>query len=157
MLKEGDRDSLFAVFSIVVSLMLLYEAKKPYYEAGVADSGFSPVFFPLILIYVWLGLSILLLTRGLIRRKKQQPTKIQISFIKPLKGFLIVCIYAYLIPILGFYLASVIFSLIFMTVFGYRSKLPLLIISFIFPLLLWYIFTFLLNLSLPVSPWHVRI
>jgi len=157
MLKEGDRDSIFALFSIAVSLILLYEAKKPYYEAGVADLGVSPVFFPLLLIYIWLVLSILILTRGLILRKKQQPTKIQINFIKSLKGFLIVCLYAYLMPILGFYLASVFFSLSFMTVFGYQRKFPLLTISFLFPLLLWYIFTFLLNVSLPVSPWFFRI
>lgn len=157
MLKEGDRDVGFSLLSIAISLALLYEGYRPKYEAGAGDYGFSPVFLPLILIYAWLGLSVLILLRGLALRKKQANTGAKIDLSRSVIGFLLTCAYAFLMLKIGFFAASVLYAFSFMTILGYRRKIPLLGVSVIFPALMWYVFTFLLNVSLPVSPWFSRI
>jgi putative tricarboxylic transport membrane protein len=157
MLKDGDRDVAFSLLSIAISLALLYEGYRPKYEAGAGDYGFSPVFLPLILIYTWLGLSVLILMRGLALRKKQANTGAKIDLSRSVIGFLLTCAYAFLMLKIGFFAASVLYAFSFMTILGYRRKIPLLGVSVIFPALMWYVFTFLLNVSLPVSPWFSRI
>ena len=147
----------FSLLSIAISLALLYEGYRPKYEAGAGDYGFSPVFLPLILIYAWLGLSVLILLRGLALRKKQANTGAKIDLSRSVIGFLLTCAYAFLMLKIGFFAASVLYAFSFMTILGYRRKIPLLGVSVIFPALMWYVFTFLLNVSLPVSPWFSRI
>jgi putative tricarboxylic transport membrane protein len=157
MLKDGDRDVAFSLLSIAISLALLYEGYRPKYEAGAGDYGFSPVFLPLILIYGWLGLSVLILLRGLVLRKKQETTGVKIDLSRSVTGFVLTCAYAFLMSQIGFFAASVLYAFAFMTILGYRRTIPLLAVSIIFPALMWYVFTFLLNVSLPLSPWFSRI
>lgn len=157
MLKDADRDIGFSVFSIAVAIALLYESYLPKYAAGAGDYGFSPVFFPTILIYLWLTLSVLILLKGLATRSRQDQAKSEISFSRPLIGFLLTGAYAYLMPLLGFTAASILYSASFMLILGYRRAMPVLLVSLLFPILMWYVFTFLLNVSLPVSPWFDRI
>ncbi len=157
MLRDADRDIGFSVFSIAIALGLLYESYLPKYAAGAGDYGFSPVFFPTILIYLWLTLSVLILLKGLATRSRQDQAKSEISFSRPLIGFLLTGVYAYLMPVIGFTIASVSYAALFMLILGYRRPIPLISISLLFPVLMWYVFTFLLNVPLPVSPWFDRI
>jgi putative tricarboxylic transport membrane protein len=157
MLKDGDRDVGFALFSIAISLALLYEGYRPKYEAGAGDYGFSPVFLPLILIYLWLLLSVLILLRGLAVRKNQAATGFVVVLYRPVIGFVLTAAYAFLMPQIGFFSSSVMYAFLFMVILGYRRLIPLVGVSLIFPLLMWYVFTFLLNVPLPVSPWFARI
>jgi hypothetical protein len=157
MLKDGDRDIGFSVLSIVIALGLLYESYLPKYAAGAGDYGFNPVFFPTILIYLWLTLSVFILLKGLATRSIQNQPKSEVSFSRPLIGFLLTGGYAYLMPIIGFTIASVLYAALFMAILGYRRLIPLLAVATLFPILMWYVFTFLLNVPLPVSPWFDRI
>ena len=157
MLKDGDRDVGFSLLSVAISLALLYEGHQPKYQAGSGDYGFSPVFLPNILIYVWLGLSVVILLLGLATRKKQVATGLGIDLSRSVIGFLLTCAYAFLMLKIGFFASSVLYAFSFMTILGYRRKIPLLGVSIIFPALLWYVFTFFLNVSLPTSPWFSRI
>jgi putative tricarboxylic transport membrane protein len=157
MLKDGDRDIGFSVVSIAIALGLLYESYLPKYAAGAGDYGFSPVFFPTILIYLWLVLSLLILLKGLAIRSKQGQAVLDISFSRPLIGFLLTAGYAYLMPVIGFTISSVSYAALFMVILGYRRPIPLISIAILFPILMWYVFTFLLNVPLPVSPWFDRI
>ncbi len=155
MRKESSRDIVFGSASTVVALILLYEAMSPDYVAGLGDYGFSPVFFPTILIYVWIGLSVFIVARG-IWSKRQAVVERTGSLTRPLLAFLLTCAYAILMLNIGFLFSTVIYSAVFLAIFGYRRWIPVTLVSLLFPLLMWYVFTFLLNVSLPASPWFSR-
>lgn len=156
-MKDAHREIGFSLFSIAIAVALAIEAASSKYAAGAGDYGFSPVFFPSILIYLWLGLSVLILLKGLAIRASQDGGASEVSFSRPMIGFILTAAYAYVMPIIGFTISSILYAGCFMVILGYRKVVAVIAISLLFPFLMWYVFTFLLNVPLPVSPWFDRI
>ena len=154
-MREGLRDIIFGAVMLVVAALLFLETTNPaYQQAGVLGYGFSPAFFPRILLIIWAALSVILIIRALpaLHREIDKP-----DWGKLAGAVAITLGYIGLISLVGFAFASIVFAAALMLFLGYRQVVPVALVAVIFPLVTWYVFTFLLHISLPTSPWFNRL
>jgi hypothetical protein len=163
-MKEARHTFFFSLGSILAAVLLLVHAGSEKYVAGIADYGFSPVFFPEILLIVWLGLSLVLAIKSFLgmRLELEDPDALSLEkdanrIAPPILCLILTVLYSVLMVQIGFLFSSVLYSIAFMLIFGYRRMLAILLISTIFPVILWYVFNFSLHMPLPTSPWFSRI
>lgn len=160
-MREARNTLVFSILSMGCALLLLFHATSERYSAGIADYGFSPVFFPEILLFVWLALSLLLAAKATLSILSSATNlgreTSETSFVKPFLCFCLSVFYTFLITKIGFLFASIIFSIFFIRLFGYDRWSVAIPISLIFPIVIWYVFNFSLHVPLPTSPWFSRI
>lgn len=131
-----------------------WEMSKPRYQVDrMQDFGFDPVFFPRILIYIWLGLALLMVVRALVSPGRSDPGQ---NWSAVFGTIALVLLYAAAIGFVGFLFASVPFAAALMLFLGFRRPLIVAAVALLFPLATWYCFNFLLSIPLPTSPWFVR-
>ncbi|MEM1343896.1 MAG: tripartite tricarboxylate transporter TctB family protein [Pseudomonadota bacterium] len=138
----------------LVALVLLLGgaglAYTAYGSGGFADLGgaFSPMFFPRIVLAVWLALALVNLVLDL-RQGAEGPT------LPPLRaGLIAVAVLAYvqlLIP-LGFFLASVAFAVVALPLLGVRNIPMIAALALAVPGALVALFNHTLAMPLPTSP-----
>ena len=161
LIKEAQRTFRFSIVSSLVAISFLFHASSDRYSAGVADYGFSPVFFPEILLFLWLGLSLLLAVKTWISirvlRSEMLGDSNKLSAVRPMLCFSLSVAYAVLMLQVGFLFSSILFCISFIRLFGYKRWSVAIPISIIFPIVVWYVFNFGLHVPLPVSPWFSRI
>ena len=161
MRQKAQRTLSFGAASILCAIVFLIHANSDRYSAGIADYGFSPVFFPEILLFFWLGLSLLLILKAWIEIRGLKPDAPNVfserSYRRPMMCFGITSLYSVLILQIGFLFASMLFAIIFIRLFGYKKWAVAIPIAIVFPVVIWYVFNFSLHVPLPVSPWFSRI
>ena len=159
--QEAQRTLKFGAASALCAVLLLIHARSERYSAGMADYGFSPVFFPEILLFFWLGLSLLLAFKAWVEIRGSKPEVPNVlsehSFRRPVMCFGVTTVYSVLILQIGFLFASMLFAIIFIRLFGYKKWAVAIPIAIVFPVVIWYVFNFSLHVPLPVSPWFSRI
>ena len=64
--------------------------------------------------------------------------------------------YVWLMSLLGFALASMVFAVAIQLFLGLRGPVLVPVIAVLFPLVTWYSFVYLLAIPLPTSPWFTR-
>jgi putative tricarboxylic transport membrane protein len=153
-LQRSIRDIAFGLVMLAGGGLFWWEMSKPRYQVDrMQDYGFDPVFFPRILIYIWLGLALLMVARALLFTGRPGDSQ---NWGAVLGTILLVFFYAGAISFVGFLFASVPFAAALMLFLGFRRPLIVGAVSLLFPLVTWYCFNFLLNIPLPTSPWFVR-
>ncbi len=70
-----------------------------------------------------------------------------------LTAIILTGLYVLLVGQIGFLLASIPFAGSFMLLFGYRKYIVIGAVTLIFPIATWWIFTKVLKIYLPMSPW----
>ncbi|MDF1584826.1 tripartite tricarboxylate transporter TctB family protein [Marinimicrococcus flavescens] len=154
-MRRDRLDLIFGAAMLVLAGLLWREAGAlDAGNTGFFGFGFDPGFFPRILLGFWAALSLVVLLRGLrgSALRVQAPSWPQLASLMALTAG-----YVLSITLIGFAFASVAFLLILLPVLGYRRPLVVLPVAVIFPLLTWYVFVFILQIILPVSPWFDRI
>ena len=145
------RDIVFFSLLLIVNLLLWRHSLLPQYtNIQAQDYGFSPNFFPQILLSFWAVICAFLILRALVSADVKEAT--------PLWGRLLTAItltgvYVLLVGQIGFLLASIPFAASFMLLFGYRKYIVIGAVTIIFPIATWWIFTKVLKIYLPMSPW----
>jgi hypothetical protein len=138
--------SLGAVVLLLIPVALLLST----IGLKFADLGgaFSPVFFPRIILWLWIGLACLNMILTLWRRAPPE--------VRPLGrvGLLAILLPAYALAIMpaGFFLASLVFCLITLWLLGWTKPISLLAFSVGLPGALVVLFNHWLSLPLPTSP-----
>lgn len=138
--------------SVVSVVLLLVGAGLMLSTFGLqfADLGgaFSPMFFPRIVLMLWVGLALLNLFSDLLAQPVSKPIRlgtvaaISIAFVA----------YVILLPKLGFFLCSVPLALGMLWVLDVRTPLALVGIAVGVPGALVILFNHVLTMPLPVSP-----
>ncbi|MEQ8323025.1 MAG: tripartite tricarboxylate transporter TctB family protein [Rhodospirillales bacterium] len=148
------RDILFSSFMLGVNLLLWRQSLKPEYaDIQAQDYGFSPNFFPQILLSIWAVICVVLIVRALLIEDTKQPAPL---WGRLLSAFILTGVYVLLVGQIGFLLASIPFAGAFMLLFGYRKPIVIAAVTVIFPIATWWIFTEILKIYLPISPWFTR-
>lgn len=139
--------SLIAVALLVIPVALLLSTQGLKF----ADLGgaFSPVFFPSIALWLWIGLGVINLLSDALSTAPQQS--------KPMWRVAVIALgligYAWAIMPLGFLLSSVLFCALCLASLGMRNPLSLAGFSIALPALLFVLFNHVLMLPLPHSSW----
>jgi hypothetical protein len=131
---------------LLIAVALLYNT----YGQQYADLGgaFSPMFFPRIILWMWVALAVLDLSAEVIRRKEtERPQILRVVIIA-------VATVAFLWSMtrLGFFLSAVPFTALVLITLNTRAPLPLLAVSVGVPMALVGLFNHVLTLPLPTSP-----
>lgn len=118
--------------------------------ASYADLGgaFSPVFFPRIILVGWIVLALLSLIADALSGKLSGGVQWLAV------GIVSIAMYAYteLMPITGFFISSVVFSIVVLLATGQRKVPDIMLFSIIVPGALVVLFNHVLTMPLPVSP-----
>lgn len=149
------RDITFAGVLLAINGLLWLETwKSQYQQAQEQDYGFNPAFFPQILLTLWAILSVAIIVQTLLRDVGDVQAPVWHRFIY---GVALTGLYLLAMNFVGFLLASIPYAAAFMFIFGYRHRYIMPLIAVVFPTVTWWVFVFLLQMPLPVSPWFTRL
>ena len=145
------RDIVFLSSMLVINILLWRHSLKPQYNNIQAqDYGFSPNFFPQILLSFWAAICVILIVRALLIKDTKEANPL---WGRLFTAFILTGAYIFLVGHVGFLMASMPFACAFMILFGYRKPLIIGTVTIVFPLATWWIFTEVLKIYLPTSPW----
>lgn len=118
-------------------------------EYAGLGAALSPVFFPRIILGLWIGLTLIALVQDGMSREGVEP----IEKVGALLIFVVAAvIYVNLVTRLGYMLSSVPFSVIGLVVFGIRYPVVIAAYAVVVPGAILLLFNYILKLPLPVSP-----
>ncbi len=149
------RDVLYGAVMLGFGAFLLWEASDPKYRSMGVGTPFDPVFYPRILLYIWMAVASAVTLRGLVRR--EAPPKETHDWVKLAVITGVIGAYTFSISFLGFFFSSVLLCGTVCLFLRVKQPVLLVIFSVLFPLATWFTFVHLLALPLPVSPWFSRL
>jgi putative tricarboxylic transport membrane protein len=143
-------DAVYGGVLLLVGALLMLSTFDPRYQGFGIGSDVSPMFFPRILLCLWLTLATVILVRGLRAPGGDWPPQM-----KARAAGVIVTVLAstFAMTIVGFLFAMIPCFMIVSLLLGYRRPLPILAFGLLVPILTWFVFTALLEVFLPTSPW----
>lgn len=154
------RDIISGTSLLLIGLMFLYFSYDDSYASMGRGVQYGTMFFPRLLLVVWLVLSAVLAIKGVVGlRRGTAGTGIDESGSPHLRitvmaiSFVIVAVGAWLIPTIGFVPAMVGTMLATAALLGWRRHLILIAVSVFWPIAIWYIFTTWLRFPLPETSW----
>lgn len=136
-----------------LSLVLLMFGCALYastFGANYADLGgaFSPVFFPRIILSGWIALALFSLIADALSGKLSG----SVQWLAVVTVSIAMYAYTELMPIAGFFISSVVFSIVVLLAMGQRKAMDIMLFSIIVPGALIVLFNHVLTMPLPVSP-----
>jgi hypothetical protein len=141
----NERRVTSLVLLLIAAALLTNTYGQQYADLGGA---FSPMFFPRIILWLWVGLAALDLAAELLTRKQTaRPRLLRVAIIA-----LGTVVFLWAMTRLGFFLSAVPFTLLALITLEVRKPLPLLGISVGVPMALVVLFNHVLTLPLPTSP-----
>ena len=116
--------------TVIVQLAMLFVAAALYTTTytqsySASDLAQSPMFFPRIILMLWIGLNIIALVQAFLRERSADPIA---SMARISAVVVATLIYTNVIGSEGFFIPSVLFALITLPVFGIRN--PILVALF---------------------------
>lgn len=155
-MRQGTLDLVVSVTMVTIGLFLLWESTDARYVERVPGHAFGPMFYPRLMLAIWVLLSVVLIVRGMLLLRVEarvQPLRLgMLAAVLALTGG-----YMWLVTVLGFFLSSVAFIAGALVLLGFRRPLLTPTIAVLFPLVAWYVFQYLLRIPLPSSPWFGQI
>ena len=143
-------DAVYGGVLLLVGTLLMLSTFDPRYQGFGIGSDVSPMFFPRILLCLWLTLSTVILVRGLRAPADGWPRQMKARAAGVIVAVL-ACTWA--MTIVGFLLAMIPCFMIVSVLLGYRRPLPILALGLLVPILTWFVFTTIIEVFLPTSPW----
>lgn len=143
----------FANERVLVQVGLLITAVGLYASTfgqnfSSSDVAQSPMFFPRLILVLWIGLSVILLVQSI--RANERTTPIE-SWPRIAVVLVAALIYTNVIGSEGFFLPSVGFALVCLLAFGIRNPVFLLLFAVLVPGALVLLFNHTLGMPLPTS------
>ncbi len=146
-------DILVAIFFLVASAVVIYDSNRLGY--GWRDGeGPAPGYFPFFVAVVMMGASLVNLARALLGTEKDAGDSFvsKVGFGRVLQVLIPTIVYVGLIQFLGIYVASAIFIIGFMLVFGREGVLTTFAVGLGVPIALYFMFEKWFLVPLPKGP-----
>jgi len=144
--KLTKESGLVQMLLLITAIGLYISTFKQGFSA--AEAAQSPMFFPRIILMMWIGLNII----GLVQVIRQSSTTTPIaSWSRILLIIIATCVYVNLIGTEGFFIPSVIFALICLPLFGIRNGVLIVLFAVAVPGALVLLFNHTLGMPLPTS------
>ena len=138
---------------VIVQLALLITAGALYASTfgqsiSATDLAQSPMFFPRIILVLWMGLNVIALVQTVLA---QEDVGAIASWVRIGVGVVAALVYTNVIASEGFFLPSVVFGLICLPAFGIRNPFLVILFAVAVPGALVLLFNHTLGMPLPVS------
>jgi hypothetical protein len=147
---KANLQSFFSGFLLLLAMALLLHTYSDEYEGMGIGAQFGPMFYPRILLWMWAGLSGLLVVTSVLG-KVGPPAAQRWGRLALMFG--LVSGSTFLLTQIGFLFSMLLFALSSSWFMGYRKPLGLALAGVVFPISTWYLFHEILLIRLPVSPW----
>ena len=139
--------------TVIVQLAMLFVAAALYTSTytqsySASDLAQSPMFFPRIILMLWIGLNIIALVQAFLRERSADPIA---SMARISAVVVATLIYTNVIGSEGFFIPSVLFALITLPVFGIRNPILVALFAVAVPGTLVLLFNHTLGMPLPTS------
>lgn len=141
------RESVIVQCGLLIAGIVLY-ASTFSQSFSATDLAQSPMFFPRIILVLWIGLSLIALvqTRGMEKTTTPIANRARIGIV-----LAATLIYTNVIGAEGFFIPSVIFALICLPAFGIRNPVVVVLFAVAVPGGLVLLFNHMLGMPLPTS------
>ena len=147
---KANLQSFFSGFLLLLALSLLVHTYSDEYEGMGIGAEFGPMFYPRILLWMWIGIPGLLVVTSVVGKTKAPAAQ---KWGRLFGMFALVALCTLLLTQIGFLFSILLFSLSSSWFMGYRKPLGLVLSGIVFPVATWYLFHEILLIRLPVSPW----
>lgn len=149
-MSRFSMDVVYGSVLLVVGGLLMLSTFDPKYQGFGIGSDLSPVFFPRVLLSLWLALSAVILLRGLRPSVAGWPRQEKARCAGVVA---VVLAFTWAMTVVGFLFAMIPCFMVVSVLLGYRRPLPILVFGLLVPLLTWFVFTEMIEVFLPTSPW----
>lgn len=144
-MRFRDSDIGLGIVLILFSIMGL--ASVTTINARLAMSKVGPKTYPTILFILLIACGLALIIQGIRRAEKTPMPSFNMKRILPLAGLLL--FYAFALDAIGFIASTIIFLVGAMLLLGERRPVPIIAVSFVFSVGVFYVFTKFLMIALP--------
>ena len=146
------RSLAFFLALTCVGVLLFWHSFDVGYQASAGNAE-ATMLFPRILLGAWIVLAGgAVVEAALAVGRSAEPWALG-----RLAAFvLVVGAWVAAIPYLGFLIASVAFAFLSLVGFGFKKPTALLLFGLLLPVAVWMLFTFVIQIGLPTSPWFAR-
>ena len=138
---------IFAAFAVFMFVMMESQVRLPGYDSGAP----SPRVLPTIFLAIILVCSVALIIQSLVLKKEKI---VEFDFVKEkpmITLIVLLCVYPVLIGFLGYVIASAICFPLALLYIGERKKSPY-IVAVVAAVLIYMMFKYIFNISLPACP-----
>ena len=143
-------DAVYGGVLLLIGALLMLSTFDPRYQGFGIGSDLSPMFFPRLLLTLWLVLSGVILVRGLMGGAGHWPFQMKARC----AGVVVVVLgFTYAMTVVGFLFAMIPCFMIVSLLLGYRRPAPIVVFGLLVPILTWFVFTEVIEVFLPTSPW----
>jgi len=150
-LREKVAVRLPGVVLVAIAAILLWHTFDPAYSSRLSTLKFGPVFFPRVVLTIWLLLSLPLVfvvpeavRHSVLEHRKAWPG---VFFVVALT------VYVWLLPGLGYLIATFVFGAVVQVIAGERRPVRALFWSAVLTVLSWACFELGLEIILPSGKW----
>jgi hypothetical protein len=143
-------DAVYGGVLLLIGALLMLSTFDTRYQGIGIGSDLSPMFFPRILLGLWLGLAAAILVRGLHASGGDWPHQMKA---RTAGVIAVVLVSTWAMTAVGFLFAMIPCFIIVSVLLGYRRPLPILLLGLFVPIATWFVFTTLIEVFLPTSPW----
>ena len=143
-------DAVYGGVLLLIGALLMLSTFDPRYQGFGIGSDVSPMFFPRILLCLWLALATVILVRGLRAPGGDWPLQMKARATGVIAAVLAS---TWAMTVVGFLFAMIPCFMIVSVLLGYRRLLPIVTFGLLVPILTWFVFTALIEVFLPTSPW----
>lgn len=147
MSRLANEQILTQLLLLLVGVALLLVTFQ--HQSGGLPVALSPVFFPRIILCLWIVLASVALFQDIARPSKSPPIGLLLS---ALAYIIATVIYVNLVTRLGFGLSSIPFAAVALWIFGLRNPLVIGAYALIVPAALVVLFNHISKMPLPTSP-----
>ena len=146
------RSLAFFLALACVGVLLFWHSFDVGYQDSAGNAE-ATMLFPRILLGAWIVLAGgAVVEAGLAAVRSAEPW----AFGRLAAFVLVVGAWVAAIPYLGFLIASVGFAFLSLVGFGFRKPAALVLFGLLLPVSVWLLFTFVIQIGLPTSPWFAR-
>ncbi len=141
--------ALFAGVMLAIGIFLLAHGYSE--DRGIAHgANFSPLFYPKMILWGWVGLSFLMLVQALFLLKN--PKEVSINWFPLVAAIGLIALFCGLMHVVGFVPVCLFFMLAYSFCLGYRRPVVVVVASVVFTMGVWYVFNNILSIPLPEMP-----
>jgi putative tricarboxylic transport membrane protein len=149
--KSGLSVAMFTAAGILFAgIFLVWHTFDPAYETSFMTAGRGPVFYPRIILWAVLLLSIIVLVQARAEsRDEEEPG----PYGWTIAALVATGLYTLAITRIGFVISTLAFTVVLPWIMGYRRVPIILGLAVIYTFAVWYVFEEVFLIILPSSPW----
>jgi len=152
---KHQKQVILGLLLLCIGCGLLAHTYDSQYLNDQIDVQFGPMFYPTLILVMWILLSLGMIVEGLLKSPVTSQNKLNMPMLVMFS--LLAVFFIIILDYAGFLISSIFFFLLSSLIIGWRKPISLIATGILFPLITWYVFEHLMHLPLVHSVWFTGI